>query len=142
MECDIPSMVAIAIANAKFHDIQLHHARPNNANGDCAFEAVVDNINIRSCFHDKIKGSPEYVRKKWLDETEHFVFLFCGGGGLSEADFKKEWEKLKQPRAYEYDFGDYVLPAIAHCTKKDMLIFNTKPDGSFDPIFVVEASKL
>ena len=139
---NIQSMVAIAIANAKFHDIQLHHARPNNANGDCAFEAVEDNINLRPCFKDKIRGSPEYIRRKWLDETENLVFLFCGGGGLSRVDFKEEWEKLKQPRAYEYDFADYVLPAIAHCTKKDILIFNTKPDGPFDPIFVVEASKL
>ena len=45
VKTDIPLMVVTAIENAKFHGINVHHGVPNNASGDCAFEAVADNIS-------------------------------------------------------------------------------------------------
>ena len=134
-------MVYTSIENAKFHGINVHHGDPNNASGDCAFEAVADNISFRSCFSEIICSDAISNRKVWLDKTEDLVFNFCGGAGMSESDFRKEWDLLKQPGFYEHALGDYILPAIAHCTQKDILIFNTELEGSYDPIFVVQSSK-
>ena len=77
-----------------------------------------------------------------MDEAEELVLEFSGGLGKSEQEFRREWAILKEPKNYEFDLGDFVLPAIAHCTRKDILIFRTKLDGPLDPIFVVQASTL
>ena len=138
----ISEMVHMAIANAHFHGIMLHHGGPNSANGDCAFEAVADNISKRPCFSEIYNKGAQINRREWLSETQSLVFEFSGGAGMAKDEFNKEWNKLKEPRNYEYQLGDYILHAIAHCTQKDILIFNTKPEGSFDPIYVIEASKL
>ena len=61
---------------------------------------------------------------------------------MPEEAFREQWNILKQSGSYEYDLGDYVLAAIAHCTREDILIFNTRSDGPYDPIFVVKASLL
>ena len=60
---------------------------------------------------------------------------------MSKREFSKKWNVLKQPKQYEYELADYMIHAIAHCTQKDILIFNTKPEGTYDPIFVIKASK-
>ena len=67
---------------------------------------------------------------------------FSDCDGLTELQFYQEWEKLKTPGVYECRVGDYVLPVIAHCTKKDILIFNTDLQTSPDPVSVVEAKTL
>ena len=54
----------------------------------------------------------------------------------------KEWEELKNPGVYEVRLRDYVLNVIAHCTKKDILVFNTNLQTSPDPVSVVEAKTL
>ena len=138
----VKPMVDRAISNARFHGINLHHGVPNLANGDCAIEAIADNISTRPCFGEVFNGGSEYNRKNWMEEAEDLVFKFSGGAGMSPNSFHEQWSILKQSGNYEYELGDYVLAAIAHCTKKDILIFNTKAEGAFDPIFVVEASKI
>ena len=135
-------MVYTSIENAKFHGINVHQGNPNNASGDCAFEAVADNVSSRPCFNEILNSNAALNRRAWLNKTEDLVYNFCGGAGLSKSTFRKQWDELKQPGIYEHELGDYILPVIAHCTKKDILIFNTKVEGSNDPIYVVEASKL
>ena len=49
-----PIMVNVALENAKFHGINIHHGIPNKAAGDCVFEAVTDNINVRACFTESL----------------------------------------------------------------------------------------
>ena len=61
--------------------------------------------------------------------------------GLTRQQWKEGWDVLKQSRTYEYQLGDLVLPGIAHCVKKDIIIFNTSA-MAHSPIYVVEASKL
>ena len=122
---DIPLMVDTAIKNAKFHGINVHHGNPNNASGDCAFEAVADNISSRPCYSEIFSPDATMNRRVWLDKTEDLIFNFCGGAGLSKSMFRQEWDFLKQPGVYEHHLGDYIVPAIAHCTQKDILIFNT-----------------
>ena len=136
LPCSSPPMVEIAILNAKFHGIDLHHGVPNLANGDCAIEAVTDNISTRPEFNETFCGASEVNRRNWMQEAEELVFNFSGGAGMTEAAFRAQWDILKKSGTYEYELGDFVLAAIAHCTKKDILIFNTRPDGPFDPIFV------
>ena len=132
-------MVLIAIEVAKFHGINLHHGVPNLANGDCVIEAVADNITTSPCYSETYSKDATYNRKAWLSEAAEVVFEFCG---VSKETFDLEWGKLMQPRYYECPLGDFVLPAIAHCTRKDILIFNSNADGPFDPINVVQASKI
>ena len=122
----VKPMVDRAISNARFHGINLHHGVPNLANGDCAIEAIADNISTRPCFGEVFNGGSEYNRKNWMEEAEDLVFKFSGGAGMSPTAFHEQWNILKQSGNYEYELGDYVLAAIAHCTKKDILIFNTK----------------
>ena len=148
----IKSMISIAIENAAWHDVQVHHPCRNNADGNCIFESVVHNINSRQCFGESWSGSPDYIRKLWLEEAEGLVWNFTGGLGRSYELFKKEWDYLKNGRNYECDLGDFVLPAVAHCLQKDILIFNTNVfliQGNlltfitnFEPIYVVQASTL
>ena len=135
----VDEMVRMAIGNAEFHGIKLRQGVENRANGDCAIEAIADNINTRPVFNETIDGCPVSNRRKWLTEAEELVFNFAG---ISRDVFQSEWNSLKNPRRYECNLGDFVLPAIAHCVQKDILIFNTSVDGPWDPIFVVEASKL
>ena len=142
LSCSTPPMVEIAILNAKYHGINLHHGVPNLANGDCAIEAVTDNISTRPEFNKTFCGASDVNRRNWMQEAEELVFNFSGGAGMTEEEFRAQWDILKKSGTYEYDLGDFVLAAIAHCTKKDILIFNTRPDGPFDPIFVVSAAKL
>ena len=133
------TMVERAIMNAKYHGIDLHHGVPNLSNGDCAIEAIADNISTRPEFTEVYNGGSEFNRRKWMEEAEELVLSFSG---MPEEAFREQWNILKQSGNYEYELGDYVLAAIAHCTRKDILIFNTRSEGPFDPIFVVKASLL
>ena len=105
-------MVNVAIKNAEFHGINLHAGVPNNANGDCSIEAITDNISTRSCFQETFGESPEFYRLQWMNETEDLVFQISG---WEEEKFRSEWNILKHPQSYEYELGDYMLLAIAHC---------------------------
>ena len=74
----IPEMIHMAVANAHFHGIMLHHGGPNSANGDCAFEAVADNISKRPCFSEIYNKGAQINRREWLNETQALVFEFSG----------------------------------------------------------------
>ena len=43
---------------------------PNKANGNCLYEAVIDNVNSRSCFKEDLNETPEYYRMLWNMEGE------------------------------------------------------------------------
>ena len=42
--------------------------------------------------------------------------------GYSELEWLEEWHKLKNSRYYECKLGDLILPGVAHCIQKDVLI--------------------
>ena len=96
-------MVNTAILNAKFHGIDLHHGVPNLSNGDCAIEAIADNISTRPEFFEVYNGGSEYNRRKWMEEAEELVFSYSGGSGMSEKAFREQWNILKQSGNYEYE---------------------------------------
>ena len=78
LSCSSPPMVETAILNAEFHGINLHHGVPNLANGDCAIEAIADNISTRPEFKEVYNGGSEYNRRVWMSEAENLVFHFSG----------------------------------------------------------------
>ena len=59
-ENDKGGMVTRAIANALSHGINVHVGVRNLANGNCAFESIIDSINTRSDFQEVLDGSPDF----------------------------------------------------------------------------------
>ena len=131
-------MVTKAIGNAAFHGIDLHHGVKNLANGDCLFESIVDSINTRDCFKESFDGTPAHWRNIWMSNIEEIAFDEWNGG-LSPEEWKAGFETLKQSGTYELVLGDLVPAGIAHCTRKNLLIFNTS-HLAHSPIYVVTAS--
>ena len=140
LQDSVQPIVARGIANAKAHDINVHHGVQNLASGDCALECMIDGISTRECFHEVLDGTPDFWRRKWFTEAENLAYAFYNAG-MTEEDWRAEWNVLKESGQYEYNLGDLILPVIAHCTEKDILIFNTSL-AAHAPIFVVEASLL
>ena len=134
------SIIERASLNAEAHGISLHAGVRNLANGNCAFETVIDSINTRKSFPETIDETPDEVRYLWMGEVEK-VGYENWNCGLTRADWIAEWKVLKESRTYECQLGDLVLPGIAHCTKKDILIFNTSL-VAHSPVYVIESSKL
>ena len=137
-EQSVSPMVKKAIKNAEIHGINLHHGVRNLANGNCAFESVLDSINTRTCFEDSFDGTPSYWRKVWMTQLEKIAYADWNAG-LSKQEWKEGFDKLKQSGTYELGLGDLVPPGIAHCTRKNLLIFNTSP-LAHSPIYVISAS--
>ena len=139
---DITKMINYGIASAKKHGIVLVPGIRNNADGNCTFEAVIDNINHRHCFVQKFCLHPNLYRQRWITETErdsenHPVL----GALFSEEEKRINWNTLKSPYVYEVPFfGDYVIHGIAKGCQKDILIFNTSPAAS-EAIHVIRASE-
>ena len=53
-------MIERTVASAKKHGINLRHGRSNPGTGDCAFEAVIYNINDRSDFKERLPMSIDW----------------------------------------------------------------------------------
>ena len=66
MKESISPMVNKAIENAEFHGIHLYHGVSNMANGNCAFESIIDSISTRTCFGETFEGTPDYWRNVWM----------------------------------------------------------------------------
>ena len=113
----MPCMIETAIQNAKFHGINLFPGTKNPAQGDCVFESVIDNINLRHCFSEKLSEDPSYWRCVWLNEIERLGFDYWNMGRTKE-EWKTEFDLMKQPGVYEVPLFDLVPSGIAHCIKK------------------------
>ena len=114
----------------------------NKADGNCAFDAVINNINDRACFSEKLPLESTVYRQIWITEleieTEKYPIL---GAGYTEEERKENWNLLKHSGIYEVDFfGDLVLHAIAKGCQKNILIFNTSKEAP-DPIYVIKAAE-
>ena len=138
LEESIAPMINKAIQNAQFHGIHLRQGVKNLANGDCAFETVLDSINTQTCFAETFPGTPAYWRNIWMSEIETIAYQGWNGG-LTLEEWKHGFDMLKQSGTYELTLGDLVPPGIAHCTKKNLLIFNTSPQAH-SPVYVISAA--
>ena len=77
----------------------------NNADGNCAFEAVINNINQRKCFNEKMNLESYVYRQVWVTELEmeskNFPEL---GAGYTDEEKSENWNRLKHSGIYEIDF--------------------------------------
>ena len=56
-------MIDKAVNSAKVHGINIHAGVENLANGNCVFESVIDSINTRASFEEKLDETPDYYRR-------------------------------------------------------------------------------
>ena len=70
MMIDEPLMVSQAIESARKHHIDLCWGLGNEAAGNCAFEAVINNVNERSCYDDKLPLDVRTYRHQWMTELQ------------------------------------------------------------------------
>ena len=132
-------LIREAIQNATNHGVNLSSGTSIKSDGNCMFSAAIGNINTRKCFDTKINLTPSQARELWLNDTHDIVREFAGE---DEADFEIQWNALKYAKIYETKLGDFVMPAIAHTLKHNILIFNTKHMNAHDPIAVVRADQI
>ena len=129
-----------AIENAKAHGINVHAGVRNLGNGNCLFESVIDSINTRTVFQESIEETPDTCRSIWMQEVEDIAYDEWNSG-LTKKEWADGWLALKNSRVYECRLGDLILPGIAHCVKKDIMVFNTSP-RAHSPIYVIASSAL
>ena len=91
----IPLMIRQAIESANKHGIKLVPGVRNNADGNCQYESVINNINHRPCFEQKLKHHPNEYRYQWITELEKEAsknpnIAAC----YSEEEKKKNWENI------------------------------------------------
>ena len=53
----------------------------------------------------------------------------------NDDDWEKTWDKLSQKGKYEYEAGDLIIPALAHCTNAPIMIVNA--DSKVAPFYFV-----
>ena len=141
-ESNSPMLVTRAVESARKHGIDLVQGILNDADGNCAFDAVINNINHRNCFSEKLSLSSIVYRQIWVTELEKESSKYPTlGAGYTREEKEENWNRLKQSGVYEIDFfGDMVMHAIARGCNKNILIFNTDVEAA-DPIYVVEANQ-
>ena len=89
-------MVDQAIESARKHGIHLSPGVANNADGNCAFESVINNINFRSCFKDKLPRNTQFYRYNWMTDLENQTNEYPTlGAGFSEEEKKRKLGPLK-----------------------------------------------
>ena len=139
---ETPLMIKQAIESGRKHGIQLSPGILNNADGNCSFESVLNNINHRDCFKTKLQLDVNTYRCKWVTQLENDASNFPNiGAGFSLQERKENWDRLKQSGVYEIPFfGDLVINGIAKGCNKNILIFNTSIEAA-DPIYVIKANE-
>ena len=131
-----------AVSSAKKHGLELSPGSPNLADGNCAFESVVININERTCFAEKLPFSADYYRRIWVTDFKNKTVDDPTWNVYSRKDWENGWAEMMQSGVYERGlFGDLMLFAIACGVKKNLLIFNTSLDSPHDPIYVCDPQK-
>ena len=135
-------LVERAVTSAHKHHIKLKHGTPNLADGNCAIESCILNINDRDCFPEKMKFSAEYYRKIWFTDMKNRTIHDETWNIYSEKEWNDGWDQMLESGVYERGiFGDLMLPAISCGTRKFILVFNTSLDTPHDPVYVIDPNK-
>merc|ERR1711954_65168 len=130
-------MIQRAISSAAKHGIDLVSGTPNPGTGDCAFEAIVSNINDRSSFKVKFPLNINYYRRIWVTDMANRT-LHTDINIYTNHQWLDGWNEMLVPGTYERGiFGDLMVPGIACGVRKYLLIFNTNVNTPHDPIYIV-----
>ena len=130
-----------AISSAQKHGLGLEPGRQNLGDGNCSYEAVIFNINDRSCFKKKLPMSPDFYRRIWNTDMMNKLLYVSNewNPGLTDAELRQGFEELMESGIYERPFfGDMMMAGIACGIRKRILIFNTNEKSTHDPISVVD----
>ena len=132
-------MIQRAVESARKHNINISQGTQNSANGNCAFESVLFNINDRKCFSESFPFSPFHYRRIWLTDFKIRTADDKTVNIYSPQQWDAGWSEMMESGVYERDlFGDLMLFGIACGVKKIILIFNTNLDSPHDPIYVCD----
>ena len=140
-EMEKKTMITRALTSSSKHGINLSQGAPNNGIGDCAFEAIIYNINERSTFIQKFPLEINQYRRIWVTDMANRT-LFTDFNIYSNKQWLEGWSEMSVPGTYERGiFGDLMVPGIACGVKKYLLIFNTSMETPDDPIYIVDPRK-
>ena len=129
-------------ASAKKHGIKLNEGTPNQADGNCAIESTIFNVNDRDCFPEKLTFSPDYYRKIWMTDMKNRTLYDKTWNIYSIQEWESGWAGMMESGVYERGiFGDLMLLAISCGVRKFLLIFNTSLDSPHDPVYVCDPRK-
>jgi hypothetical protein len=135
-------IVKRAIASARKHGIKLKHGTLNQADGNCAIESAILNINDRDCFPEKMMFSADYYRKIWMTDMKNRTLHDKTWNIYSVKEWEDGWADMMESGVYERGiFGDLMLLAIACGVRKFILIFNTSLNTPHDPVYVCDPRK-
>ena len=132
-------LMSQGITLAKQYFVDLIPGTPNAGDGNCSIESVMDQVNSRACFPEKLEFSAQFYRATWMRETElrardspFFLDEF------TDEQWAAAWSQLRQNGEYELDyFGDLMIVGIMHCVRKNALVFNVSSYRSHGPVIVV-----
>ena len=129
-----------AIRSAYRHDfINLRPGTKNQAKGNCSVESCISNINERAEIQPKVELTPDVAKQVWVTEIQEYIEKHKPE--LIPDHLKTisavSWNRLKHENEWDVDFfGEFVVPAIARGTKKQLLIFFTRVESPV-PVIVV-----
>ena len=133
-------MISRTIQSAQKHGINLRHGSSNPGTGDCAFEAVIQNVNDRPHFTEKFSMSIDWYRRTWTTDMANRT-IYTHYNTLTNKEWLEGWKDMQTPGTYERGiFGDLMLPGIACGIRKYLLIFNTNVNTPHDPIYIIDPS--
>ena len=138
---DENEIVTKAIKSAGKHNIKIIAGRRDRGYGNCLFEAVINNINDRGCFDEKLRQTPNWYRRNWMNEMmEKLLSGSCPWNpGYTRQEIREGFKKIQESGVYEIDyFGDMMIAGIACGIQKRILIFNTSENLLHDPLSVVD----
>ena len=138
---DENEIVTKAIKSAGKHNIKIIAGRRDRGYGNCLFEAVINNINDRGCFDEKLRQTPNWYRRNWMNEMmEKLLSGSCPWNpGYTRQEIREGFKKIQESGVYEIDyFGDMMIAGIACGIQKRILIFNTSENLLHDPVSVVD----
>ena len=133
-------MISRTIQSALKHGINLRPGSSNPGTGDCAFEAVIQNVNDRPHFTEKFPMSINWYRRTWTTDMANRT-IYTHFNTLTNKEWLDGWKDMQTPGTYERGiFGDLMLPGIACGIRKYLLIFNTNINTPHDPIYIIDPS--
>ena len=133
-------MISRAITSGRNHGINLKHGTPNPGAGDCAFEAIIQNVNDRPCFTEKFRNTIDWYRRIWAKDMENRT-IDSPYNIYGHKKWQEGWKEMQNPGIYERGiFGDLMLQGIACGVRKYLLIFNTNVNTPHDLIYIVNPS--
>ena len=146
---EVELMLLTAISSAQSLGFSVRRGVATWGKGDCIFEAVIDQFR-RSCFKDLMAEQRE--AQHWRDRValmveestiaySRYYRKASGRLGTKKEQWTEDWAYLRQRGNFDCPAGDLLLPGLAACLGKNILVFNTDHRAK-DPFTLHLASTL